>query len=208
MSEIIVSGVGVRNPARVTSDNRVSGDVITETVAARMSLEGNLYGTGTGMVTLTGSESTSPMLWLKCNDPNNLFQIDKVIYGWNGGSTNYNRTVFALISYQTSVPTGAESSADPAIENISKSGAAAAITDSLAVAHKWDGTGSAGMTGSTGGYGQIGNILGQGNNSIDGIAGQIILGQGDTMAIAVTPEEAGLFSVAIVYYKVPAGGRI
>ena len=80
------------------------------------------------------------------------------------------------------------------------------MTDTKATAHKWDGTGSSGMTGGTGGYLQIPSRIAQGNTSIQ-IDGEIILGQNDTMAIHVTPEQAGEFNAAIVYYKAPIGGR-
>lgn len=207
MAEIIKDGTGTGATLKVTSFNRAATDGISQPVASEMSRLGLLYGTVTGSVTLTGSETLAPMLWLKCDDPDNDFFIEKLIFGWNGGSTNYDRTVLSFIKYQTTEPTGAQSSAPPAIENISLSGTSEAVTDDKASAFKWDGSGSSGMTGGSGGYLQIPNRLAKGNTTIP-IEGQIILGQGDSMEMQVTPEEGGLFNVAIVYYKVPTGGRI
>ena len=207
MAEIIESGAGNgRFPAKVGSDNRLWSYCITEPIGSERSLKGDLYGIGTGSITVTSSFNNGMVLWLKNDDPDNLFQIDKIIYGWNGGSTNYDRTVFCLISYQISEPTGNNTATSASIENISKSGTAEAVTDSKMTGHIWDGV-STGMTGGSGGYGQVANRIGQGNNSLDGIAGQIILGQDDSMSIGVTPEETGLFNAAIIYWKIPVGGR-
>lgn len=203
----ILDGKGRGYRAGVTSEFRQLGDVITEPIASERSRKGLLFGTGSGSVAVTSGMSFAPILWLRNDDPDHNFYIDKFIFDWNGGSTNFNRTILSFIKYQTTVPTGANADASPAIENISLSGSTAAVTDTKATAHKWDGTGSdTGMTGSTGGYLQIPNRLAQGNTSI-AIDGQIILGQNDTISMQVVPEEDGLYNVAIVYYKVPIAGR-
>jgi hypothetical protein len=207
MADHIRDGTGSGSLLRIGQDNRAYTYATTEPIGGERSLAGQLFGAGTGSLTLDGGESTAPMLWIQNNDPDNLYQVDKVIYGWNGGSTNFNRTCFCLISYQVSEPSAANTSINANIENISRSGTSAAVTDSKLTAHKWDGTGSSGMTGGSGGYGQISNRIAQGDTSLGFIAGQIILGQGDTMQISVTPEEAGLFNAAIVYWKIPVGGR-
>lgn len=206
MSEHIKDGTGRGYLAKVSSRNRQLTDGLVEPLSAELSRRGLLFGCGSGSVTLTGSESFAPILWLKNNDPDNYFHIQKLIFGWNGGSTNHNRTILSFIRYQITVPTGANADATPAIENISLSGTTEAVTDSKATAYKWDGTGSSGMTGGSGGFLQIPNRIAQGNTSIN-IDGEIILGQGDTMQMEVIPEEAGLYNVAIVYYKSPVGGR-
>ena len=206
MSDFIKDGTGRGYATKVTSTNRLVTDALTQPVSSERSLEGKLFGTGTGSVTLSGSESLAPMLWLRNDDADNLFLIQKLIFGWNGGSTNYNRTVLSFIRYQDSEPSANRTDAAPAIENISKSGTTSAVTDSKATAWKWNGSGSSGMTVGTAGYLQIPNRLAQGNTSIP-IDGEIILGQNDTMTMCVTPEEAGEFNVAIVYYKVSISGR-
>ena len=206
MPDTIRDGSGHGYLARVTSEQRLLTDVIAEPLSAERSRKGLLYGTGTGSITLDAAMSLAPVLWLKNNDPVYNFHIQKLIFGWNGGSTNHDRTVLSFIKYQTGVPTGAHSNASPAIENISLSGAVSAITDANATAYKWDGTGIVGMTGLANGYLQIPNRLSIGNTSI-AIDGEIILGQDDTMAMLVTPEEAGLYNVAIVYYKALRSGR-
>ena len=207
MSEQIKDGTGKGYTVKVGDDNRIWTHSVTEEVGSERSVGGHLFGIGTGSLTLTGSETVAPMLWMRNDDPDHLFQVDKIIYGWNGGSTTWAKTCFCLISYQKTVPTGAETAIDANIENISLSGAVAPVTDALLTGYKWDGVGSSGMTGSTGGYGQISNRIAKGDTSLIGISGQIVLGQNDTLEVSVTPEEAGLFQVAVVYWKVPVSGR-
>ena len=113
----------------------------------------------------------------------------------------------SFILYQTDDPSSARADASPAIENISKSGTSAAVTDTKATAWKWDGTGSTGMADTSTGFFQIPNMIGPGNSSIQ-IDGEIILAQNDSMAMHVRPEEAGIYNVAIVYYKAPIAGRV
>ena len=203
MAFTIKDGTGTSKLLKVTNTNRGLVLGVVEPISAERSRVGKLYGIGTGSITPT-SGGARQVLWLQNDDPDTQMFVQKLIFGWNGGSTNFDRTVFSLISYQTTVPTGNNTATSPAIENIAKSGSTAANTDSLATGHVWDGA-STGMTGSTGGYGQIGNRLAKGNTSIS-IDGEIVLGQNDTMAISVTPEEDGLFNVAIVYYRAPSGG--
>ena len=201
----ILDGTGNNRSAKVTSDNRLRGDVVTEPISAERSRKGLLFGTGTGSVSVTDGMSLAPVLWLKNSGTDHDFYIGKLIYGWDGGSTNFNRTILSFIKYQTSQPTTNTADASPAIENISRSGTTAAVTDGDATALKWDGGGTdAGMTGGSGGYLQIPNRLAQGNTSIP-IDGEIILGPGDAMEIQVTPQEDGLFNAAIIYYKILTG---
>ena len=200
---IINDGTRGRTPMRVTSDNRMLGEVIVEPISSERSRAGRLWGCGTGGITPTGSFSLGPVLWIKNNGTSYDWYVQKLIFGWNGGSTNFNRTILSFIKYQTSEPTGDNTSITAAIENISKSGTTEAVTNPDFLGHKWDGTGT-GMTGSSGGYLQIPNRIAQGNNSIP-IDGEIILGPGDSMEFQVTPEETGEFHVSVVFYEIETG---
>lgn len=202
MSTIIKGGTGKGYSVKVSSDNKLKTDAITEPLSAERSRSGRLYGIGTGNLTLDASMSLSPVLYLKNNSKTDDMYIQKIIFGWNGGSTNHDRTVLSFIKYQESVPTGANTEINDAIENISLSGSSEGVSSGLVTGHKWDGSGSAGMTGQSSGYLQIPNRIAKGNTSIS-IDGEIILGPGDTMTFRATPEEAGEFHVSVVYYFVP-----
>ena len=140
MPDSIRDGTGASTLLKITSDNRMMGEVITELISSERSRQGKLWGLGTGGLTPTASFSTGAVLWLQNNSTKNDWYVQKIIFGWNGGSTTWIKTVFSLISYNVSVPTGDNTAITAAIENISKSGSAAAVTNDDFVGHKWDGT--------------------------------------------------------------------
>jgi hypothetical protein len=203
MPDTIQDGTTGSARARVTGDNRLLTDTLTEPISSERSQVGKLFGIGTGGITPTSSFSLGPVLWLRNDSNTEDLYVQKIIFGWNGGSTNFNRTILSFIKYNTTVPTGNNTAISDQIENISRSGASSAISSGVVTAHKWDGVGT-GMTGSTNGYLQIPNRLAQGNTSIS-IDGEIILGVGNSMEFQVTPEETGEFHVSVVYYFAPAG---
>lgn len=200
---ILTDGTKGRTPARVSGDNRLTTEAITEPISSERSRAGRLWGAGTGSISVSSSMSLGPVLWIKNTGVTYDWYVQKLVYGWNGGTTNHNRTVLSFIKYQTTEPTGANTAINAAIENISKSGSAAAVTNTDFTGHKWDESGT-GMTGGTGGYLQIPNRLAIGNTSIP-IDGEIILGPGDSMELQITPEEDGLFNAAIVFYEIATG---
>ena len=202
----IQDGTGQGKLAKVTADNRLLGDIISEPLSAERSRQGKLFGAGTGRLTLPTSFS-GPVLWLRNDSTTEYMYVTKIIAGWNGGTSSRNTECFSLINYNTSVPTGANSTTDFNIENIALTGASSAVTLADATVHKWDNaTGTAGMTGSTGGFAQIPNTFAIGDTTLN-IGGEIILGANSTMRFDVTPAEAGLFHLAVVIYMAPPGGR-
>lgn len=188
---------------RLTSDNRILTESITELVSSERSRAGKLWGLGTGNLTVTSSMSLGSVLWFKNGTVDEDWYVQKLIFGWNGGSTNFDRTVFSLIYYNSADPTANNTSIDAAIENISKSGSTAAVTKDNFTGYKWDEVGT-GMTVGSGGFAQIPNRIAKGNTSIP-IDGEIILGPGNSMEFRITPEETGEFHVSVVFYTTPLG---
>lgn len=204
MAEQIFDGRGRGNGMGVDYAGRAATYAVTEPIASERSRAGKTFGIGTGGLTLPGGFS-GPVLWFRNDDPDNDMYVEKLIFGWNGGSTNYNRTVFSLIFYNTSIPTSVMTDSNFQVENIKFASGANPGLLALSTGFKWDGTGSVGMVGSSGGFAQIPNRLAQGN-TLAPIEGQIILGQGDTMRLDATPEEGGLYQVSVVIYLLPPGG--
>lgn len=202
MTEMIKDGTGTGRLLQITNDNRAMGEVIRELISSERSRQGQLWGLGTGGITPTGSFSLGSVLWFQNQSTDEDWYVQKLIFGWNGGSTNFNRTVFSLIHYNTGEPTANNTEITAAIENISRSGSNAAVTKSNFKGYKWDGVGT-GMTVGSGGFAQIPNRIGQGNTSIP-IDGEIILGPGNSMEFRITPEETGLFHVSVVFYVIEA----
>jgi hypothetical protein len=204
MAETIKDGTGSGKLAMVTSGNRLTTQTISEPISSERSRKGKLYGCGTGNLSLSAS-FTGPVLWLRNDSRTDLMYVQKIIFGWNGGDTNKNRTVFSLINYNSSSPTATNASTTFQIENIAKSGVNSPVIFDDATVHKWDSSGSTGMGGHSGGFNQIPNRLAIGNTSIP-IDGEIILGPNNTMRFDITPEEAGEFHVSVVVYLAPEGG--
>ncbi len=198
----IKDGTGSGSLLKGTSDNRFLGDSIIEPISSERSRQGKLWGVGTGNLTVTSSMSLGSVLWFKNNSSTNDWYIQKLIFGWNGGSTNFNRTLFSLIFYNTPEPSANNTAITAAIENISRSGSDSAVVNSDFTGHKWD-ENSTGMTVGAGGYAQIPNRIAQGNTSVQ-IDGEIILGPSDSMEFRVTPEETGEFHVSAVFFEVMA----
>ena len=206
MADQIKDGSGNSFLAKVTKDNRLLVDAINELVSSERSRTGNLFGVGTGFITTSGSMNLGGVLWLRNDSTEDDLYVQKLIYGWNGGSTSFNRVLRMFIKYQTAIPTANETAITDQIENISKTGSAA-VASGKTTAYKWDGVGN-GFTSGAGGFLQVPNQLGQGNTSIP-IDGEIILGPGDSMELQAidngADQEAGVMNAAIVYYFAPSG---
>ena len=203
MPDTIRDGTGEGTLAKVTHDSRLLVDSLTESITAERSRVGKLYGVGTGEITPTSSFSLGPVLWIQNDSNTEDLYFQRMVFGWNGGSTTWIKTCFAEIKYNTTVPTGDNTLITDEIENISLSGSTTATASGDTTVHKWDGTGT-GMTGGTGGFAQNEYRLAQGDTEVE-MDGEVILGPGDTMEITVTPEETGLFHAFVVYYFAPTG---
>jgi len=203
MSEIIADGTGKGHKAKVTKDNRQLGEVISEPIASERSRSGKLWGLGTGSISVNSGMTLGSVLWFKNNYSDQDIYVEKIIYGWNGGTASRNVTCFNSIHYNTDEPGANRASASPQIENIGKSGTSSPVTDSDVTAWKWDGTGTLGMTDTGGGFAQIPNRVAIGDTEKP-IDGQIILAPGNSMEMRVIPEEDGLFQVSVVYYTAKA----
>ena len=139
-----------RNTVEVTDQRRALTEASTQLRSAEMSERGKLFGLGTGNLTITDSFSLGSVLWFRNDAIDQNIHVQKVIFGWDGGSTNFNRTVFSLIFYKTGEPSANNTSIDDQIENISLTGSEPKASG-LITAHKWDGVGT-GMTVGSGGF--------------------------------------------------------
>ena len=197
---------GSINELGITSDRTAMTDSIIELISSERSRQGQLFGVGTGYLTTSGSMNFGGVLWLRNDATSEDLYVQKLIFGWNGGSTSFNRVVRSFIKYNTAIPTANETLIDDQIENISRSGSVGAVASDKVTAYKWDGVGN-GFTSGAGGFLQIPNQIGQGNTSLS-IDGEIILGPGNSMEMQVidngADQEAGIYNVAIVYYFAPS----
>ena len=211
MTQITGTVTGGKNLAGVTSDKRLLSDSVSETISGERSRAGKLFGAGSGFITtkttmdhLTTAANGS-VFWLRNNSTDENIHIQKLIYGWNGGSTNYNKTLQSRTYYNTGEPTGNNiTNFTDQIENISLSGSSPVESGKTTI-HVWDGTGN-GMTVGSGGFIQMSHQYAPGPTDFP-IDGEIILGPGDSIEFRIdSSAEAGLYNCAIIYYFAPING--
>lgn len=193
MAILIEDATGQGFGWRINAENRGEIDSVIETeetdIAERT---GQAFVISTQVVTLT---STNPhlLLYIKNIDADRTLRIQVVNFGWNGGSTNHDRTMTWTWVVGLNEPTANHTAVTPANLNF-LSGQVA-----QAEAFKWDGVGE-GMT-YTGGVTGSEEIYGKGSSKIDA-AGIPIIGLNDTIGMAITGEEIGLAVITMrCYFK-------
>lgn len=191
MTIIIEDGAGKGYSWQISALQRgqVDAFIITEEtdVAERAGLA---FTVSTQVVTLN---STNPhlLMYLKNTDPERTMRIEVVNFGWNGGSTNHDRTMKWSWIVGLNEPTVNHTSLTAANLNF-QSGQTAQVT-----AYKWDGVGD-GMT-YTGGVTGTEEIYAKGTNKIYA-KGIPILGLNDAIGMVITGEEIGNAVVTIRFY--------
>ena len=154
-------------------------------------VHGEAYSALTDKLTL-GDTSVHQAFYMLNNSATKNIYIESVSIAWNGGSTNYNRTLhWAYYLATTAVPTANATSMTPGNINF------ASKNVSEGIFYKWDGVGT-GMTVTT--LGSVGgSIVGQGQTEI-ATAGAVILSLNDVATLAVAGEEVGDFALPVRYY--------
>lgn len=191
----IQDGLGKNIFAGVTDDFRLmtQADVIPH--ETERSIDGFRFGFNSGILNLPVNFD-GPVLWFKNTDNNRLFHISRFVVGWNGGNTTASKTIQLTNIKNSSIPTGNQSVANIGNSNF------ASTREALGEAVKWDGSGTSGMSGSTGGIPFVFTFIAPGRTPII-LDGAVILGSESTIAINLKTEEAGLATVAILgYYQV------
>lgn len=139
--------------------------------------------------TLALANTEYPILWFRNDDPNRLFLLNRFSMGWNGGNVNHNRVAHIHIYFQASVPSANNTALTPTNLN----GSATQLA--LATSYLWDGVGN-GMTIATLGTLIYCPLIDRGSTLVN-IDGSAILGYGQSFAVTVEGEEAGLASISI-----------
>ena len=175
---IIKDGTGTGQLLRVDSGGRARTISYTQLLSGFKSTNGDLFGMGTGFLSLPASFDGRVML---IENTSNLlnFHVTKLIFGCDGGTfdNDVNHEVFqSLIRYNETVPTGNFVTTNIALNENKTSNKSADLT-----VYVVDDESTSGMTGTTGGVIQIPNMINAGNTSL-GIDGEIVFGPGQTMS--------------------------
>ncbi len=189
---IIEDGGGKNKAAIVTSEQKLQTLADVRSRALVRSIDEFRFAVGTGFLTLPAGFN-GPVLRFQNDDNDKNFHIQRFIVGWDGGNTNFNRSVkFSTIKNATAA-TANVTVITPGNTNLGSSRAA------TATAEKWSNNSTtAGMTGQSDiGSVFITNILGQGRTAID-VEGGLVLTSGKSLSLIACPDEAGEFTTSIV----------
>lgn len=196
MAEQIRDGKGRGYLLEVSERNKAQTDAVIQTDDADVSeRHGLAFSITTGPLTLN---STNPhkVLYLKNTNTTRNMYVWVIIVSWNGGNTNYNRSLYwSWHLGTTAVPTARATAAVAGNINFTSANVAEVIT------YAWDGTGD-GMEVATVAEGG-GDYLPQGRSTIE-LHGSAIFGLNDAAVLSVTGEEVGKFAAsARFYFKEP-----
>ena len=193
MSETIKDGKGRGYLVEVNEDHQLMTDTVTQREESYIAdTFGQTYVVTTKSVTLN-STNRHVLLYLKNTSPTrNLYHATLEI-GYNGGSTNYNRSMSLQILGGFTGPTVNHELASISNVNFTSGNIAEAT------AYIWDGVGD-GMTISDGVL--INEGVFPSGHQVFETHGMPIMGLNDYMALAVEAEEIGIVSVSMrLYFK-------
>lgn len=180
---VIKNGAGDGHLVEVTSENKACVRADASARGVSRATAGFRFAVNTGDLAL-GAGFDGPVLYFENTDNDRDFYIESIVVNWNGGDTNHDRALRMQIVKNEGEPTGANTTLTPGNTNFGSPRAA------NATAHKWDGTGTAGMTGGAAGITVATHYNAQGRTEIQ-LGGAVIVPRGTSVSLEFMPEEAG-----------------
>lgn len=150
------------------------------------------YSVTTDNLTFT-STNEHPWLWMKNTNPNLTFFFSSIIYSYNGGNTNYNRSLIKRVYRNPPTPTGRYEEGSAYNLNFGSN-----KTAQLTV-YKWDGTGD-GMEidlSNTDNFST--STVQKGTLTLSDIEG-VVVPYNSTVLFTYEPEEIGKASISIKFF--------
>jgi len=177
--------------AKVDEDNRLFTLSVAQGQTAAISLnKQQVYAWETGVIAVVGGVLTS-ILWLRNDDPSGILLIKRIGMSWNGGNTNRNRTVNAVMYV---------GSTEPVANHVAFVGGNLFLGSSnqstLVKAYRWDTVGAGGMTHVTPGSPGARTLTSIGLWLID-YDGALIVPFGQAVSFSGMAEEDGKISLQI-----------
>jgi len=189
MGQQLQDGTGRGYLQQVDQRNRAYVDALTRTYPFLKALDGQHFSWQTQQLSVSSSGGTKKLvMFVNYTEAEKKLALLRLTIGWNGGSTNRNRS--CLVSYQVGLT--APDTNISAIIGVNTNVSSPNLVSSTS--YKWDGVGT-GMTGHTespaGDFSVNMAMPGWTDNVLDGT---YIFGPNTTFGVFVTPEEDGLFS--------------
>jgi hypothetical protein len=187
MSDFVIrDGTGQGNRAKVNNLNELIVGATVQTEAAQAAELGQYYKILVAEVSASTSEYDVLHI---INNSTKIFTLSSIVFSWNGGSTNHNRTAIGRIYSNGTVPTANYNTLTPINFNLQSPLAAPLLC------YGWNGVGS-GMTQANTGSLMSSIYYGVGRTEAlnDDL---IVLGYGNSACVSVKAEEAGLMSVSL-----------
>lgn len=195
---IIYDGSGKGYSAKVDKFNRLhtTSTIVSEIEYVSLTA-GDSYSITTPNYTFN-STNEHPWLWIKNNEPNLTMFFDSIIYSYNGGDTNHNRTLTKRIYRNPPEPTD-----NYEVLNSNNLNFGSARVANI-VAYSWDSTSSDGMEiDLTNTRNTLTSIVQAGTPVLSDVEG-MILPFGTSVLISFEPEEIGNASISVkVFFKEP-----
>jgi hypothetical protein len=195
MAEQIKDGTGRGFLLEINSRHKAETDSVIQSEESYISEhEGSTYITSTGLLTLN-STNLHQILYFKNTSPTKNLFFSKLAVSYNGGSTNYDRTLYWSWHIATStVPSSNATMGVMGNANLTSANAAPGVV------YYWDESASDGMT-VLAVFDAGGMIVGSGASWTD-LEGSVILGFNDALTISVIAEEIGDVAIAArVFFK-------
>jgi hypothetical protein len=189
--QTLKDGSGTGNLAKVDSDHRLRTRAETTTVSSHVS---SRFGTAYSLPFMDypiGTPDNEYLIgWFQNLDTQRTFRINRYYMSWNGGNTNFVRSLSVRLYVGTLEPSANAVEFSPPNLNLTKSSQLA-----LAKAYAWTGAGNGMTTAHMGVKGQS-TYIAPGASQFD-IDGTLIIGFNQIIGFAVKPPEAGLVSLII-----------
>lgn len=179
--------------ARVDNYNRVSTYATTiKEIADISTRKENAFSVTTNTITFN-STSEHPWLYIK-NTNNNLYlYISSIIYSYNGGDTNHNRTMTKRVYRISEAPTSRYTDCCQANLNIGSNNTA------LLTAYSWDGSGDGMEIDTTDATDVSTSIVSAGSLTLGDLEG-VVLPYNSALLFTYEPEEIGIASISAKIY--------
>jgi len=166
--------------------NRLQTQAFTTPTVEDGANQGNTYGTAIGPLTLTTNQCQ--FIYIKNNETAKHLHVDIVSPGWNGGSTNFNRTTQFFAHKNPTAPSANNTTSSSGNLNFAS---AKSFTGDIQV---WDGVGD-GMTIATAPI-ALRATLAQGVQVFN-INGAVIVSPGNSISFSFTASEVGDATITV-----------